>query len=38
MPTIVFLLTNQNVHSLMDNLVDEEHQYEMHVKKSEIST
>lgn len=36
MPTIVFLLTNQDVHSLMDNLVDEEHQYEMYVKKSYV--
>lgn len=36
MPTIVFLLTNQDVHSLIDNLVDEEHQYEMHVKKSYV--
>lgn len=37
MPTIVFLLTNQDVRSLMDNLVEEEHQYDMHVKKSYVS-
>lgn len=37
MPTVVFLLTNQDVLRLMDNMVDEEHQYKMHVKKSNVS-